>query len=118
MLSQEQAEKFAHDWIDSWNAHDLDRILRHYSEDIVFVSPFVVKLLGLPTGTIKGKTALKNYFARGLEKYPDLKFQLHEVLIGVQSITLTYESVNNLMAAEVMEFTPKGQVMRVTAHYS
>lgn len=118
MIPQDKAKDFAQNWIDAWNTHDLEKILSHYSEDIIFVSPFVIKLLNDPTGTIKGKTALRSYFAQGLEKYPNLKFQLHKVLAGVQSITLYYESVNNLIAAEVMELSPDWQVLRVTAHYA
>ena len=26
MLTREQAEAFAHEWIEVWNSHDLDRI--------------------------------------------------------------------------------------------
>jgi hypothetical protein len=27
MLTQQQAQDFAQDWIEAWNSHDLDRIL-------------------------------------------------------------------------------------------
>ena len=30
-------DAFAAEWIAAWNAHDLDRILAHYAEGIVFV---------------------------------------------------------------------------------
>ena len=32
---------FAEEWITAWNTHDLDRILSHYAEDIVFRSPVI-----------------------------------------------------------------------------
>lgn len=72
LLTQGQAERLAREWLESWNSHDLDRIMGHYSERIEFVSPFIVKLLGDPTGTVGGKEALRYYFSKGLAKYPNL----------------------------------------------
>jgi ketosteroid isomerase-like protein len=37
MLTQQQAQDFAQDWIEAWNYHDLDRILSHYDEDVILV---------------------------------------------------------------------------------
>ncbi|NIA01113.1 nuclear transport factor 2 family protein, partial [Massilia sp. CCM 8734] len=28
-----EAKKFAEEWIKSWNSHDLEDIMKHYSED-------------------------------------------------------------------------------------
>jgi ketosteroid isomerase-like protein len=39
MLTQEQAQRLAHEWIEASNSHDLDKILAHYDEDVVLVSP-------------------------------------------------------------------------------
>jgi len=33
VIDKSFAERFAADWIESWNARDLDRILAHYSDD-------------------------------------------------------------------------------------
>ena len=118
MLTEAEARHIAGDWIAAWNAHDLDRILEHYAHDVEFVSPFAVRLLGDPTGTIRGKEALRAYFGRALESYPELTFELFHVLCGVNSLTLYYRSVKNLLAAEVMEFDPTGKVRRVLAHYT
>ena len=32
-MNQKQANEFAAEWIEAWNAHDLDRILSHYTDD-------------------------------------------------------------------------------------
>src|SRR5437867_12785339 len=65
---------FAHEWVAAWNAHDLERILAHYTEDVELSSPFVAKLTGQSEGVLRGKAALRHYFARGLEAYPTLRF--------------------------------------------
>jgi hypothetical protein len=118
MITEAEAKRFALDWIDAWNAHDLDRILAHYSEDVEFTSPFVVRLFNEASGTIKGKTNLRSYFQRGLNTYPELHFELLKVLTGVNSVTLYYRSVQNLQTAEVMQFGNGNQIAKVLAHYS
>lgn len=112
------AQHLASQWVEAWNAHDLDAILSHYAENIEFTSPFVVKLTGDSSGTLHGKAALRDYFSRGLSAYPDLHFDLLRVLAGVDSVTLYYRSVNGLYAAETMQLGPDGLVTRVLAHYA
>ncbi|MBD2580668.1 nuclear transport factor 2 family protein [Oscillatoria sp. FACHB-1406] len=108
----------AEQWFDAWNRHDLEAILSHYEENIEFSSPFIVKLLDNPSGTIYGKAALRDYFSKGLVAYPDLHFEPIQVLSGVNSLVLYYRSVNNLLAAEYMETSDRGLVCKVSAHYS
>jgi ketosteroid isomerase-like protein len=118
MISDEKAAAFAKEWIAAWNAHDLDRILAHYREDIEFRSPFVVQIAGEPSGCLKGRARLQAYFAEALKKYPDLKFTDVRGHAGVSSITLTYISVKGLHAAEVMALDDAGRIVRVDAHYA
>ena len=67
MLSHEQADSIAHAWIDAWNAHDLDRIMRPYTDDIEFIGPFVAALLDDLTGTGIG-TAPYGYTLSGVSR--------------------------------------------------
>lgn len=118
MPSEKIYQRIAREWIKSWNSHDLESILSHYSEDIEFTSPFVEKLMGDQTGTIVGKDRLREYFRQGLNAYTELKFELINVLVGVRSLTLYYKSVNGLLAAEVMIINSEGKVSKVLAHYT
>jgi hypothetical protein len=118
MLTYEQAQQHATEWIAAWNDHNLDRILAHYAEEIEFVSPFAVRLAGAPDGTVRGKTALREYFSKALQAYPELHFRLHCVCAGAQSFTAVYESMNGLQAVEVFELDEAGKVCRVLAHYA
>lgn len=54
-MDAQQAQSFSQQWLNAFNQRDLDAILSHYSEDAEFQSPFAVKLLGEPSGTIRGK---------------------------------------------------------------
>ena len=118
MINEQQARQFAGEWVRAWNAHDLQQILAHYAQDVQFSSPFIVKLLGEPSGTIFGKDDLRVYFKKGLDAYPELQFELINVLVGVDSVTLYYRSVRGMLAAEVMFFDESGKVAKATAHYS
>jgi ketosteroid isomerase-like protein len=118
MISHEQADRFATDWIDAWNAHDLDAIVAHYAEDVSFVSPFVAALTGDESARIEGRAALREYFRLGLEAYPDLHFDLFTALPGASSIALHYRSVGGRLAIETMELDADGLVVRAAAHYS
>jgi ketosteroid isomerase-like protein len=117
VISEERAAAFAEDWYAAWNSHDLDAIPAHYAEDVVFSSPFVVRLNDDPSGLIHGKDELRDYISRGLASFPDLRFEPLEVLAGVDSVTLVYISVEGRRCAEVMTLGPGELVTRVVAHY-
>ena len=118
MLTQQQAQDFAKDWIEAWNSHDLDRILAHYDENIVLVSPIAAKLLNDPQSTVRGKIALQAYFKKGLEAYPNLTFELINVMWGLSSVVLYYVNQNGTKAGELMELTANGTVSKVIANYN
>jgi ketosteroid isomerase-like protein len=118
MISIKQAQQFAREWVDAWNSHDLDRILSHYADDFQMTSPFIVTLMDEPTGTIKGKENVRAYWAKALERLPDLHFELIEVLASVDSITVCYHAVLGKRAVEVLFFDENGKVRRGIAHYN
>jgi len=115
---RDAARKLAEEWIAAWNSHDLDRILSHYAEDVEFHSPFIRPTLGEDTDVIRGKAALRTYFAAALATYPELQFRLLQVFTGVDSLTLVYESVKRLLAAEVMFLGGDRRITRAVAHYT
>ena len=117
MIDKNFAEHFAHDSIDSSNCHDLDRILSHYSDEFEMSSPVIIQVVGEPSGTLKGKDAVRAYWAKALTLIPDLHFDLITTLVGVNSITLYYKGARGL-SAEVFHFGPDQKVVRAYAHYA
>lgn len=111
-------QQFALDWISSWNSHDLEHILTHYSDDIEVTTPMIKVATGGTSDSLKGKEAVREYWSKGLEKFPDLHFELKEVTVGVNSVALYYKSVMDKMSIEVMFFNEAGKVNRMFAHYS
>jgi len=98
MLTEAEANELAQHWIEAWNDHDLARILAHYTDDVVFSSPFIQKIGASPSGAVLGREALLAYFKAALEKFPALTFRLRAVFRGIDSVTLLYDSVNGLLA--------------------
>jgi ketosteroid isomerase-like protein len=117
MITREFAERFAHEWIDAWNSHDLPRILAHYADDFVMSSPRIAVVAGEPSGTLVGKAAIGDYWAKALALAPDLRFALVSTLVGADSVTLYYQGVRG-KAAEVFFFGEDGRVVRAAAHYA
>ena len=111
-------KKFAIDWIASWNSHDLDDIMHHYSEDIEITTPMIRLATGGTESSLKGKAPVREYWQKALNKIPDLHFELIEVTAGVDSVALYYKSIMNKMAIEVMFFNEQGKVVKMFAHYT
>jgi len=118
LMEKTFAERFAAEWIESWNAHDLGRVLSHYAEDFEMSSPVIVQIAGEPTGRLRGKAAVGAYWRKALDLIPDLKFELLSVLAGVSSITLYYRGARGRLAAEVFHFGPDQKVTKAFAHYA
>ena len=112
------AKEFAADWIAAWNAHDLNQILSHYAKNVVLTSPVAARVLGDPAGVVTGSDALRNYFAKGLALFPNLRFTLIDVMQGLSSVVLYYENQAGTRTGEFMEFNADGKVTRVVANYS
>ena len=106
-------EAFAEAWEAAWNSHDLDRILAHYSDNIVFRSHKAMRLVG--TGELRGKAALRAYWARALEGQPDLSFVVVDVLHGHGMLVITYRNQRDVLAAETLRFGPDGLVIEASA---
>ena len=118
MLTETEARQFAQHWVHAWNSHDLDAILSHYAPEVVLTSPAAARLLNNPSGNVQGKEALRDYFKRGLEAYPNLAFELLDVMWGLSSVVLYYLNQKGTKTAEFMEFDANQKVLRVVANYS
>ncbi len=110
--------KFTNEWIRSWNSHDIDDILNHYSDDVEITSPMIRLADGIESETLKGKRFVAEYWDKALKKIPDLRFELIDTAEGINSVALYYWSVMNKKTVEVMFFDQDGKVNKVFAHYT
>ena len=117
-VTPEIAKRVANAWVRAWNDHNLEEILSHYADDVVFTSPLAVSRMNLADGTLRGKAKLREYFAKGLGKQPQLRFELDDVLLGVDSLALAYRNHRGQRVVEVMHLNERGQVYRAIVHYA
>jgi len=110
-------QKFAEEWIRTWNSHNLEDILSHYAEDIEVTTPMISLATEGKERTLKGKTAIREYWKKALEKFPDLHFELIRSTEGVNSVALFYKSIMDKHAVEVMFFDDEGKINKMYAHY-
>ncbi len=111
------AAEFAASWIDAWNAHDLPRILTHYCEDVVLYSPLIARVQNGKKGYLTGRSAIADYWAAGLQKFPTLHFSLINTLKGVDSLMIYYRGIHQQTTAEVFWFDEQGRVHRAAVYY-
>ena len=55
MITREQAERLASEWIAAWNDHDLERILAHYTDDFTMSSPRIAVVAHEPSAQYLGE---------------------------------------------------------------
>lgn len=105
--------QFAERWLAAFNAKDLDAIMAHYAEGIEHSSPTVVRVLGVPSGIVRGKAALRAYFEKALAAAPgDLHYEPLREHVGVAGITLVYHRTGGKIVAETFHFDHDGLVSR------
>ena len=113
MIETEWAQAFAQEWIAAWNDGDLERVLAHYADDFEITSPLIVQRLGIANGSLKGKDAIRPYWAQGLAAQPKLTFELLDVLAGVSSVAIYYRNVTRARSVvEWIGFDPQRRAIR------
>ncbi len=112
MIDRDWAERFAREWIEAWNSHDLERIFSHYVDDFEMSSPFIVERMKEPSGVLRGKDAIRPYWTWGLQLQPPLKFELLGVYAGVDEIAIHYRSVGRRLVTEILTLSAE----RVATH--
>jgi ketosteroid isomerase-like protein len=118
-MTKEFATAFARDWIEAWNSHDIEKILSHYSEDFTIETPMAIKLYPQSQGIVVGKSEVRKYWTIGLERSPDLKFKILDLLIGVNSLALyLFNTSSNKKSVEVMSFNSEKKVNKAIVSFS
>jgi ketosteroid isomerase-like protein len=97
-------QAFADEWCAAWNAHDLDRLLDHFHDDVLFTSPVAAAILPETVGAVRGKAALRAYWAEGLRRIPDLNFTVVGIFAGVDTLVIQYRNQKGVSVSEVLIF--------------
>jgi hypothetical protein len=113
-----EAREHADRWLAAWNAHDLDRIMDCYAEEVDFVAPTVVARWQRSDGRLRGAAELRRHFERGLELAPELQFSEETLMTTPGGYALLYRRENENRVLDVVELDDTGQATRVRAYYA
>ena len=117
MITEDNAQSLAAQWVHAWNTHDLTAIMSHYAEDVVLVSPVAVMILNDPLGTVKGKGALEALLRKTLRSTKPLQVAYPGYLVGSFGVC-AYANQKGTKTGEFMELDSSGKVVRVVANYN
>lgn len=101
---------FADHWVSAWNAHDIDAVLAHFRYDVVFTSPVAARVVPESGGVVRGKAALRQYWATALESLPGLRFDVVGVYRGESTLVINYTNHRGESVNEVLTFDAAGLV--------
>jgi ketosteroid isomerase-like protein len=110
-------DAFAREWIAAWNAHDLERVLSHYSPEVELSSPIAAERVPGSGGYIRGEAELRAYWEPALAANPDLHFALEAVLTAVDGCTILYRNQRGQLVAESVFWNDAGLVTRAAVAY-
>lgn len=113
----ESAREFAQRWYAAWNARDIDAIMACYEPAIEHSSPFIKRYNGTDDRWIRGAAAVREYFARALDRNPTLAFHPLHTAVGLESVLLVYRRMTGDLAAEVFTLSARGLIVRSVSHY-
>jgi ketosteroid isomerase-like protein len=103
-VSTPEPNRFAHEWAAAWNRRDVDAVLAHFHDDVVFTSPVAAEIVPGSGGVVDGKAALREYWYAALAVVPDLHFDIVGVYGGASVLVINYCNQKGGLVNEVLEF--------------
>lgn len=95
---------FANAWVQAWNAHDVEAVLAHFHDDVVFSSPVAACVMPESGGVVRGKAALREYWLTALRMLPGLHFDVVGVYRGEALLVINYRNERGGLVNEVLLF--------------
>jgi|ERR1700722_7500052 8-oxo-dGTP diphosphatase len=87
-------QAIARTWIEAFNARDLDRLMGLYADDAVHTSPNLRARKPGSLGEVRGKTALRAWWADSMERLPGLRYELRQLTASLDQVFMQYERTN------------------------
>jgi ketosteroid isomerase-like protein len=113
-MTRENSEAFAAQWAAAWNRRAVEEVLEHFHQDIVFISPTALAVVGSPI--VRGKEALRAYWTAALARIGSLRFTVDHVLWDPvrRELAIIYTSDTDGTSKRVSEnlvFNEEGRVV-------
>jgi hypothetical protein len=119
-VNRRDAGEFARRWAEAWNKRDVDAVLEHFEQGVVFSSPRALEVTGKPT--VHGKASLREYWRASQQRIDSMRFSVERVVWDPESseLSIIYDrEVNGRRdrAVEILGFGKSGLVVRGVAYY-
>ena len=98
------AAAFALAWTKAWNDHDVEAVLVHFHDDVVFTSPVAARVIPDSGGVVRGKAALCDYWLTALRVLPNLHSEVVDVYRGESVLVINYRNERGGLVNEVLMF--------------
>jgi limonene-1,2-epoxide hydrolase len=99
--------QIAHRWLDAFNQHDIETLLKLYDEDAEHYSPKLKIHRPETIGLIKGKPALRNWWTDAFKRLPELHYKKIKLTADDEQVFIEYIRQNpgepDLNVGEVLE---------------
>jgi ketosteroid isomerase-like protein len=82
------ARAFADRWISEWNRKDVEAVLSHFSESVVFTSPRAKAIVG--SSRVEGKSSLREYWRKAIDRIQTIHFTLDYVISDGDRVSIVY----------------------------
>jgi 8-oxo-dGTP diphosphatase len=103
-------------WLEAFNARELDSLVGLYADDAVHVSPKLRDRHPETQGEIRGRAALRSWWADAFERLPRLRYEERRVVAEGDSVFLEYlrkvPGEADLVVAELYVIDAAGQIAR------
>ena len=99
------AVEFSKQWVEAWNTHDIEAVLAHFHDDVVFTSPVAAEVLPETAGVVRGKPALRQYWIQALQRIENLRFVIEDIYRGIDTIVIVYRNQDDVLVSEVLRFS-------------
>jgi ketosteroid isomerase-like protein len=105
---------FAQEWAEAWSRRDIEAVLAHFHDDVVFTSPSALAVVGVPA--VRGKAALRDYWNKALARVTSIRFRVDRVLWdeATRELAIVYrEEINGRTkrVSENLRFDAQGRVV-------
>jgi ketosteroid isomerase-like protein len=118
MIERDTALRHAQDWVDAWNAHDPERVVADFADDVVVTSPMIEQIRPGSGGVLRDKASVLSYYRDGLAASGDLHFTLIEVCTGVDTIAIVYRNHRDIVVVETLRRDDRGRTVEVSVAYN
>jgi ketosteroid isomerase-like protein len=116
LRTQPDSRVFAERWVSEWNRKDVEAMLTHFSDDVVFTSPRAQAIVG--SSRVEGKARLREYWTRAISRVQTIHFALDQVISDGDRMGIVYIAEidgRRMRAVEFLKFGDDGLIHEAEA---